>query len=247
MGIALSRPFARAVEDLDVDFTRADRPALVTELLTACAVPADPEYWWQSLLRDRIATLLALLRASEAGESIRITQRCDACGVPFEAELAFAELLQLRGAASVAEVTRADGTVLTVRLPRGDDLRRWSQSLAAHGADPREAMLSELRVAGELQPGSLLPDELDRAADALGEADPLVAFAFASECPGCGADIESPLDLEGYALQRLARCQRTLLHEVHALASRYGWTEQQILAVAPARRARYLALIEDGA
>jgi len=34
---------------------------------------------------------------------------------------------------------------------------------------------------------------------------------------------------------------------VHALASRYGWTEREILAVAPARRARYLELIDGWA
>ena len=35
-----------------------------------------------------------------------------------------------------------------------------------------------------------------------------------------------------------------LLHEVHRLASAYGWSEAQILALSPARRAQYLALVE---
>ena len=33
-----------------------------------------------------------------------------------------------------------------------------------------------------------------------------------------------------------------LLREVHHLASAYGWSEAQILALTPARRASYLAM-----
>ena len=39
-----------------------------------------------------------------------------------------------------------------------------------------------------------------------------------------------------------ARAQ-VLLHEVHTLASAYGWSEAQILALTPARRASYLAMV----
>lgn len=35
-----------------------------------------------------------------------------------------------------------------------------------------------------------------------------------------------------------------LLQEVHRLASSYGWSEEQILALSATRRAHYLALVE---
>ena len=38
--------------------------------------------------------------------------------------------------------------------------------------------------------------------------------------------------------------QDRLIEEVHALARAYGWTEVEAMAMAPWRRARYLALIE---
>ncbi|MNH45016.1 hypothetical protein D3C79_1073420 [compost metagenome] len=75
-------------------------------------------------------------------------------------------------------------------------------------------------------------------------ADPLVALAVACECPACGAASEVPIDLDGTALARLAARQRGLLREVHCLASRYGWSEAQVMALPPTRRAQYLALIE---
>ena len=36
---------------------------------------------------------------------------------------------------------------------------------------------------------------------------------------------------------------RRLLPEVHALASSYGWSEKEILALSPARRRSYIALL----
>jgi hypothetical protein len=242
MAVSLSRPFARAVEDLDIDFARADRPALVTELLVACAAPAEAEFWWQSPVRDRTAALLALLQASEGSDVIRFTQRCDGCGDPFELSLAHADLAQLGREASCVAVARDNGEALVLRLPNGDDLRRWHKTLANNSDGARETMLETLRLSGELLPG-----DVDRAAEALAAADPLVAFALTSVCPNCSADIHCEFDLEGFALRRLAGCQRSLLCEVHALASHYGWTESEILAVTPPRRAYYLELIEGRA
>ena len=51
---------------------------------------------------------------------------------------------------------------------------------------------------------------------------------------------------QSIAFARLDTRQRALFEEVHQLASHYGWTETEVLAIAPERRARYLALIEDG-
>jgi hypothetical protein len=53
------------------------------------------------------------------------------------------------------------------------------------------------------------------------------------------------VDLESLALASLARRQRALLREVHCFAVHYGWTESEVLAVPPTRRARYLAFIEE--
>jgi hypothetical protein len=83
-----------------------------------------------------------------------------------------------------------------------------------------------------------------RLSRTLAERDPLVALSLSCPCPACGAGNEISIDLEAVALARLERRRSCLLHEIHALASRYGWTEAEILALPPARRAHYLALIE---
>jgi hypothetical protein len=235
--MTVTRAFGDAGTDLAFDFAHADRPALVTALLDACA--AVPGGWWPQPVGARTAALLALLRATERHDTLALTLRCPACAAPFEVELAHGALAALAPAAAQLPLARAGAEPLTLRLPTGDDLRAWRALAPAARGEVQRAMLARLAVAGT-------PTAADAAAaaDALAQADPLVSFAVACTCPACGVAAEPEIDLEAVALQRLALRQRSLLHEVHALASRYGWTESEILAVPPARRARYLELIE---
>jgi hypothetical protein len=235
--MTVARAFGDAGADLAFDFSHADRPALVTALLDACA--AVPGGWWPRGVGARTAALLALLRATDGRDTIALTLRCPACGTPFEIELAHDALAALVPAAAQMQLERDGAEPLTLRLPTGDDLRAWrTLAPASPDAAPR-AMLARLAIAG-----TPTADDAAAAADALAQADPLVSFGVACSCPACGAAAEPGIDLEAVALQRLAARQRGLLHEVHALASRYGWTESEILAVPPTRRARYLELIE---
>jgi hypothetical protein len=131
---------------------------------------------------------------------------------------------------------------LTMRRPTGDDLRRWRDARPASPAQARRVMLDSLVLAGEVEP----EDEAAVSAS-IAALDPLVDFTVACRCPACGASNEVAVDLETLALTRLLARQRALLQEVHRFASHYGWTESEVLAVPPTRRARYLALIEGQA
>lgn len=239
----LSRSFGREAADLELDFDHADRPALVTALLAACARPADAEHWWQQPVGARTAALLALLGNGEEA-AMRITLPCSAagCGTRFEVDLPHSAFAAAPVAHGPVCVERDRASPLTLRLPTGNDLRAWRQLAPTGRTAAQAAMLVQLCIGGEPR-----PEDAARAADALAEADPLVAFSIFCACPTCGDEAERELDLEGLALSDLAAQQRGLLREVHALASRYGWTEDQILALTPGRRARYLALIEGEA
>ena len=235
-----TRPFGSAAEDLAFDFGSADRPALVTALLDACAPAAATDAWWVRTVGERVSALLALLHRSSGDDAIALTLRCAAadCGARFDVALPH-DALPEAAAASAVSLRGAGGHTLTLRLPTGDDLRAW------HAQPPttRAQMLARLRVDRDADADA---DDADvaPAAAALADADPLVAFAIACTCPECGHAAEREIDLEELALQRLEARQHGLLREVHAIASRYGWTEREILAIAASRRARYLALIE---
>ena len=251
----LPRAFGHAAEDLEFDFDSTDRPGLVTALLAACSAPADAEHWWQRTVGERTAALLGVMRAVQGGEVIEHRLRCEqpGCGERFDHELPYAALgvgplaEQVRPSAMPhIELPREDAASLPLRLPTGADLRAWrsialERSFALERSiDAQRAMLSHLCLAGELR-----PQDCAQAAAALAQADPLVAFSVVSGCPGCGFEAEIEIDLEALALQRLAAQQRRLLRDVHVLASRYGWSETEVMALSPTRRARYVELIAE--
>ena len=75
--------------------------------------------------------------------------------------------------------------------------------------------------------------------------DPLVHFSVTAACPACGNGNTYVIDLEHLLLNRLHSIQRHLFHTIHRLAGFYHWSEAQIMAVSPRRRAYYLSLIDD--
>lgn len=235
-----ARPFGRAAEDLELDFNSDDRPALITRLLAACAEPCDESRWWRLRVGERIAALLKVLRETEQSDVLDLTLRCDHCKELFEIVLRHDALDLLQTRAGEVQLTRSGNAPLVLRLPTGDDLRAWHTQWPARREVATDIILATLRVGGEILPG-----DAERAADALAEADPLVSFSIACSCPNCGVEVEPPVDLEAAALLRLAGHQRALLRQVLTLASRFGWSEQEIFAVAPARRARYLQMIDE--
>src|SRR5262245_42859493 len=202
------RPFGHVV-DLDLEFGQSDRPGLVTALLAHCSDRGDAEFWWAQPLGVRIATLLRLVAATEQRDDIALVARC-ACGASFEFVF---PLLSLPGGTPddrPLHVPLDNQRTVTVRRPTGDDLRRWRDLEAASRADALRAMLDSLVIAGPVRP----EDEAAVSAS-ISAIDPLVDFAVSCQCPVCSAPNEVAIDLEAMALERLARRQTSLLHEVH--------------------------------
>lgn len=227
-------------EDLAIDFACSDRPALVTRVLSGCLPAGDDMDWWQRTVSERTAALLGVVAASEAQPALSLQARCrqPRCAELLSFDLPLQDLVSLAAPAGSIDLTLPGGEV-RLRRPTGADLLQWRRlaDTGRHGL--MRAMLQTLLLAGELR------DEDEPALrDALGKADPLVAFAVECQCPACGAAVEVDVDLESIALQRLRGRQEALLREIHLLASHYGWSEEAIAALPAARRARYVALIE---
>lgn len=135
---------------------------------------------------------------------------------------------------------------LSFRLPRGRDQLAWLQQSFADEMVAARAMLETLAIsenASELKE-SLRDDEVRGIGKALADSDPLVDFKLHATCPECQEDGIHRLDLGVLAFEHLSQSQTRLLNVVHMLASRYHWTETQILTVPPWRRNHYLSLLE---
>lgn len=242
---AAMRPFG-ALADLDLDFGHVDRPALVTTLLTTHGAEgaSDPAFWWSRPVGTRIAALLRLLARTETLDALALSAYCvqPACGERFEFALPLHALPAINEGFDDADpiTLRLDGQrALRVRRPTGDDLLRWRDARPASREEALRLMLDALVLEGEVA-----PHDAHAVSASIAAADPLVDFRALAHCPACGAVNDVPVDLEALALARLRTHQQALLREVHQFASHYGWTEAQVLAIPPARRARYRKLIE---
>ena len=102
-------------------------------------------------------------------------------------------------------------------------------------------MLYRCTTAGET--GAVDEDGRRRAAAALDEAAGDALLALVSECPECGGRVDGVLDSCALLWDAVADAAPQLLREVATLATAFGWTEPEVLALTPARRAAYLDLV----
>jgi len=63
------------------------------------------------------------------------------------------------------------------------------------------------------------------------------------DCPGCSSRELLDLDMARFLWKEVRNAARTLLGEIHQLASAYGWSDRAIAAMGPGRRAAYLGML----
>lgn len=187
---------------------------------------------------------LAQVRCAYFGPLLRGWTPCRKCGDHLEFELD-ARALAEGDVPEQAEPIVVNGVAF--RLPTSRDLAR----IAARD-DPGEAaviLLEHCRIDGPAQTDvraahiAWSADDLDAIGDRLALADPLAEILLHFDCPACGEAFQESLDLSAFLWTEMEGRARRLLHEVHVLASAYGWSEAEILALSAARRAVYLEMV----
>ncbi|HEU4778496.1 MAG TPA: hypothetical protein VFS58_01305 [Steroidobacteraceae bacterium] len=92
------------------------------------------------------------------------------------------------------------------------------------------------------------PAELVVAIDTrMGELDSQAQVVLDITCAMCTRAARATFDIATHLWSEVETWARTQLSDIHAIASTYGWSEPQILALSPARRRAYLELIEGRA
>jgi hypothetical protein len=185
------------------------------------------------------------LRAAQRwfGPELETVFACGACGETMEVRLEVDDLL-----ASAPEEIPASlelmvaGRRLVVRPLRPSDL---AAARATGDADGAARMLLE-RAVVSAEPALAGPDLEGLAgpvSEALERCDPLGLVTVDVACPACGAAATPVLDVVDWCWTVADAHVARLLEEVDALARAYGWSEREILALAPRRRAAYLELV----
>jgi hypothetical protein len=95
----------------------------------------------------------------------------------------------------------------------------------------------------DLDPDCLPDAVVDRLSRRIEQLDPGARVSFTVACPDCAKSWDAALDVGDMLWMRLQAAAERLLLDVDALARAYGWSEAQVLALPPLRRAAYLQMV----
>lgn len=218
-------------------------PARSLALLTGAGVGTQAAL--EELSLGRLADELMRLREAAFGAHVAALAACPDCDATLELEFDLADVRALVAAAAEPAPARVERDGYRVAL-RGLTSRDLAE--AGRSADPYEDLLrrcvtSAEDAAGAVEPTRLPAAVLDAIAAALERADPQADLRVELLCPACEGSWSASFDPGNFLWRELDATARELLHEIHALASAYGWTESEVLGLGPARRMAYLDLV----
>jgi hypothetical protein len=221
--------------------------------LLATAWPElDAQAWGAMPVGTRDAWLYTL-QESLFGRELDTRAACPACAEPLELQLATSDLRQEPAAEAegprAAPQLRCEGYQIGYRLPCSDDLLAAADAPATSAQAAVQALLKccifEARYQGaETAVAELPAPVIDSLQREMAMRDPGADTRIAVACPGCGHAFERRFDIGAYLWDALDDWAQRTLAEVHLLASAYGWSEPQILALAATRRRHYIALVQ---
>jgi hypothetical protein len=188
------------------------------------------------------------LRSAVFGEQITSVVSCPACHEKLDLEFRTSDVrqpgLEFESPDFLLEI---DGFEVSFRLPTTRDVGVVLQS----SGDPEDAARALLarciqRVVVDGEPGSiddLTVDARNQVMSAMEDADPQSHVEIGVTCPSCDHVWDETFDILSFFWTEIEALAIRLMQEVHLLASTYGWSETEILAMHPQRRNMYLNMI----
>lgn len=217
------------------------------ERALALLVAACPQVSRQQLAnlslgqRDR---KLLKLRETTFGSEMSCLMVCPACDERLELTVKISELLS-----EPQEPTRSslqltvDDYDVEFRLPNSEDLLVLSsehQLLQRPLALLERCLLSAKRRSESVSANELPVAVLDAVEHSMEQADPLADICFTATCPACSQNCQRIFDVVSFFWRELDTWAARIMRDVCTLASAFGWSERDILAMSPIRRQFYL-------
>jgi len=202
-------------------------------MLAAACPEASPDALANLTIGQRDERLLELQEVMFGSVVTGVTQ-CPECGETTELNFNCSDIHPAADPELPTELTvQSNGYDVRFRLPTSADV------LVAHSAE--ELLKRCLLSGGDSRTEDLLP----AVSEKMLSADPMAEIQFALNCPNCEHKWEAPFDIVTFLWRGISAAARRLVREVHTLASAYGWTEPEILALSPARRRVYLEMVNE--
>lgn len=208
-------------------------------LLCSWARPELPGERLAGLPLGVVNTALLRMRARLFGPRIELQVRCEQCGEQLAVGLVVEELLA--DADQGDDRGEVDVGAFRFRVPDSRDMASVASELDAEAAALR--LLERCCIA---HPGTAVPALAAMLGDVearLEAADPIADLRLAVSCEACGHAWNATLDAGALLWDEVRRHAEGLLGQVAALARAYGWTERDVLALSPRRRAAYLGML----
>jgi hypothetical protein len=227
-------------------------PAELGLTLLCAALPEAPSQDLARISIGRRDAELLSLREQIFGERLETLATCPSCGEQLELSLSAQELRAATGAEPNSAGTFGDELTAEVgeysvhfRLPNTGDLLAVEQMREpdiARSALLDRCILAAKRRGEPARPEELTADVVDGVVSQMSEADPQADVRIEIACPACSHRWEAAFDILSFLWRELGAWAVRTLHEIHTLASAYGWSQQDILALSAGRRRAYLEL-----
>lgn len=220
---------------------------------------ACPEYSKEALSNLSIGrrdALLLELREWLFGSQIVMLANCPDCGDRLELTFDTSDLC-VNPRDQAMEVIAMDEEVLSLSLAEHEVRFRLPNSQdhveAAGRADLESALQYLLQRCllgvyrhGQEMVADSLPDEVIQAVlERMEQADPQANVQLELLCPACSHTWQAAFDIVSFLWREINAWSVRVLRDIHTLASAYGWSEADILAMSPMRRQAYLELISQ--
>lgn len=223
------------------------QPAAARAITVLSAVLPDetPAMLAELSIGERDGRLLAI-REESFGTTIDATTSCPECHEELEFAIDVASIRQSTRDNNTATFNlRAGSTDIACRLPNSSDLLAIAGCVDEWSA--RTALVHRCTQASADVVSALDADEFESLATALarevGQRDPQADIELATACAACGYEWNVIFDIAQYLWAEIGTRARRLLNEVHLVASAYGWSEAEILALPDRRRRAYVEMI----
>ena len=213
---------------------------------------------YPGMTRDQSASLtigqrdgcLFDLREKTFGSNIRGFAVCPRCSDELEFTLSTedirvsAEPLFIGGERSFELIT--ENVKLNFRLPTSRDLAAVAGSEDMESAQNMiiQRCMIETSVDGKpIVAEKLSPEIVERLAEYMSECDPQAEVLLNLKCSTCRHKWQKVFDIVTFLWEEISLHAKSLLQEVHSIASVYGWREEDILSMSSARRQYYLYMV----